>query len=182
MKTTIVHKYQSLSRSGRVMDFTDPDPGQVDLGDIATGLAHVCRFSGQMDAFYSVAQHSLHVASHLPLHLKVWGLLHDATEAYMGDVPRPVKLLCPDYKVIEARVEEAVRLRFGLDPLTEAQRVLLKEADSRCLMTEARDLKVGVETDWKDVPFEPYPETLYSLSPKQARQAFLTACRLLGVS
>lgn len=182
MSAIIVTKFQSLTRTGRVIDFEDPSPDEISLEDIATGLSQVCRFSGQISRFYSVAEHSLHVAAHMPSHLKVWGLLHDATEAYMGDVPRPVKLLCPDYKVIEARLEEAVMLHFNLDPLTDQQRVTLKTADSRCLLSEARDLKVGLNTDWKDVPYDPYPESVTCMTSVRSKDAFLTACRLLGVS
>ena len=69
----------------------DPQQDQVDIEDIAHGLAYQCRFNGQTRYFYSVAQHSLIVAGLVPKRLYLAALLHDAAEAYMGDMVKPLK-------------------------------------------------------------------------------------------
>ena len=69
------------TRSGRRLYLHNPNPSQILIDDIAHGLAHQCRFNGQTNQFYSVAQHSVMVSSILPLELKLAGLLHDAAEA-----------------------------------------------------------------------------------------------------
>lgn len=87
---------QNLSittRSGRQINLLNPQYSQINIGDIAHGLAYQCRFNGQTSRFYSIAQHSLMVASRLPNHLKMSGLLHDAAEAYVGDVVQPLIVL-----------------------------------------------------------------------------------------
>ncbi len=177
-----VDRHQALTLSGKIMDFDNPDPYQIDLDDVATGLANVCRFSGQLSEFYSVAQHCLMVAAKAPAHLKAHALLHDAAEAFMGDVPRPVKLLCPQYKDVEAAMELAIRMRFQLDPLSEEQEKRLKEIDQRALLTEARDLKLTSSNDWLDVPGEAYQEEcIHAMTPEQAKRAWLIAAEVLGV-
>ena len=175
-----VAKYEILTLGGKIINFERCDPEQITLEDIAHGLSNVCRFSGQLYKFYSVAQHCLHVCRHMPDHLKLDALFHDASEAYMGDVPRPVKLLCPDYKKIEAEISEAIRLRFGLSELSEVDERVLKGADSRCLLTEAQQLKLG-NVHWLDVPYEPFEESIVPMTPDEARAAYLAVARALGV-
>ena len=72
----------------------DPRPEQICIEDIAHGLSMLCRFAGQCRFFFSVAEHSIAVAHLLPANLKLFGLLHDASEAYLVDLPRPVKAGC----------------------------------------------------------------------------------------
>ena len=74
----------------------DPRPEQICIEDIAHGLSMLCRFAGQCRFFFSVAEHSIAVAHLLPANLKLFGLLHDASEAYLADLPRPVKAGLPD--------------------------------------------------------------------------------------
>jgi len=83
------------TKSGRRVALLNPSPSQIVIGDIAHGLAHQCRFNGQTSKFYSVAQHSVLVASILPRELRLAGLLHDASETYLGDVVQPLKELLP---------------------------------------------------------------------------------------
>jgi len=84
------------TKSGRRVALLNPSPSQIVIGDIAHGLAHQCRFNGQTSKFYSVAQHSVLVASILPRELRLAGLLHDASETYLGDVVQPLKELFND--------------------------------------------------------------------------------------
>ena len=90
------------TRSGRRLYLQNPNAGQIHIDDIAHGLAHQCRFNGQTNKFYSVAQHSVMVASILPPELRLAGLLHDAAEAYLGDSVQPLKELLPDFALISS--------------------------------------------------------------------------------
>lgn len=103
-----------LTYSGREFDLIDPQPDMIDLIDIAHGLANECRFSGQCRFYYSVAQHSVLVSQNVPPEFAFEALMHDASEAYLKDIPRPLKQLLPDYRAIEQRVEAVIRYRFGL--------------------------------------------------------------------
>lgn len=123
--------------SGRYFDYTKFGPEDIDINDIAHALSHLCRYTGHCRMFYSVAQHSVEVSLIVRPELALEGLLHDASEAYLGDVNRPLKMLLPDYRDLEHDVDRAIRMRFGL-PLQESPEV--KEADNILLVTEARDL------------------------------------------
>ena len=102
--------------TGRKIDFTDPDPEQIHIFDIATGLARAPRFAGHTDVTWTVAAHSVFVADHCPQGMQFEALLHDATEAYMGDVPTPLKHLCHSYTIYEGMLGGAIRKRYGLGP------------------------------------------------------------------
>lgn len=107
--------------TGRKIDFTDPDPEQVHILDIATGLARAPRFAGHTDVTWTVAAHSVFVADHCPPELQFEALLHDAAEAYMGDMPTPLKRLCHDYQIYESMLDRAIRKRYGLGPWASAR-------------------------------------------------------------
>ena len=126
-----------LTRSGRHFDFADPQPEHIRIDDIARGLSNECRFAGQCSSFYSVAQHSYMASWMVPFEFALEALLHDAAEAYCKDIPMPLKLMLPDYKAIERRVDAAIRSRFGLPAECSAA---VKHADLVLLATERRDL------------------------------------------
>jgi len=101
--------------TSKLIDLTAIAPSDIDIVDIAHSLSNLCRFNGHSRKFYSVAQHSCWVAAHCPPEYKLEGLLHDAAEAYIGDVTRPLKqLLGEPYKQLEQSIELAIALRFGL--------------------------------------------------------------------
>lgn len=106
--------------SGRILSLVDPETDSIDIEDVATGLANNCRFSGQLPVHYSVAAHSLVMADLMDSsEAQQYALLHDASEAYIIDLPRPVKALCPDYKEVEARIQGAIMDKFmpeGVSP------------------------------------------------------------------
>jgi hypothetical protein len=102
--------------SGRILDLFDPQPDQICIEDIAHGLAYTCRFAGQLAEFLSVAQHSVVVALLLSHGQRFHGLLHDAAEAYIGDVSKPLKLMpeMAGYVQIERRLQRAIANKFGV--------------------------------------------------------------------
>lgn len=170
---------QILTATGRYFDFANPDPASIEIEDIAIALSRACRFTGHTREFYSVAQHSVYVSYFVPQEHALAGLLHDASETYMGDMNTPLKQLLPEYKAIERRVERAICARFGLaypfDPC-------VKQADLRMLITERRDLMAkplpeNVQTDttaWADFDgIRPLATRIRGLHSDDARQVFL---------
>ncbi|MEQ8306962.1 MAG: HD family hydrolase [Hoeflea sp.] len=136
--------------SGRRLDLLDPSPLDVEISDIAQGLARVARWNGQTrgDHAFSVAQHSLVVESiigHLTAaspDLRQLALLHDAPEYVIGDMISPFKSVVGDgYKTVEARLEAAIHIRFGLPAsLPKATKALIKKADRIAAYFEATEL------------------------------------------
>lgn len=126
--------------TGRAFYPLSPDPADVSIDDIAHSLSMQCRFTGHVRAFYSVAEHSVRVSRVVPPRDALWGLLHDASEAYLVDLCRPLKRhteLGAHYREIEAKVMAAICLRFGLGPVEPES---VKQADRTLLVTEKRDL------------------------------------------
>lgn len=117
----------------------DPRIEDFKLRDIAHALAHQCRWSGHCNTFFSVAEHSLHVAMLVPERLRKEALLHDASEAYLVDLPRPIKAMLPDYAVMEERINVALAERFGLQYPWPPE---IKVADNKMLGVE-RDALLG---------------------------------------
>ncbi|MBS1198125.1 MAG: hypothetical protein H6R18_1910 [Proteobacteria bacterium] len=134
-----------LTFTGKHLDLIDPQPNMINLLDIAHGLANTCRFSGQCRFYYSVAQHSELASRIVPVEFELEALLHDAAEAYLCDIPSPLKLLLPDYRAIEARMDAAIRERFGLPATTSPE---VKQADLVMLATEKRDLMPPDRDPW----------------------------------
>jgi hypothetical protein len=154
----------------------DPREDEVSILDIAHALANMCRFGGHCNRFYSVGEHSLHASHQVPKDLALHALMHDATEAYVADIPSPIKRLLPDYKTMEARVWAAIAAKFGLaaeEP--EAVRI----ADKRMLLTERRAL-FDVLIPWGEgksgiyAGLEPYPNVkIIGAPPAIVANAFM---------
>lgn len=115
----------------------DPRPEEIRPADIAHALSMLCRYGGHVSRFYSVAEHCVLMSHAVAPEFALWALLHDATEAYLVDVPRPIKRHLPDYCAIEDRLMAAICERFGLS-LTEPAEV--READNRILLDERAEL------------------------------------------
>ncbi|HLO65303.1 MAG TPA: hypothetical protein VK165_20260 [Azonexus sp.] len=159
-----------LTASGKQFDPVDPQPEMIDLVDIAHGLAHECRFAGQCRRFYSVAQHSILASQIVAPEYALEALLHDAAEAYIKDIPSPIKRLLPDYRALEAKVETVIRARFGLPP---HKSVAVAAADLIMLATERRDL-MGNDAPWTCLHgINPMPQPIRAMSSWHAKSMFM---------
>ena len=152
----------------------DPRPADINVIDIAHALSHLCRFGGRTRTFYSVAQHSVLCAGMAPAHLRREALLHDAAEAYIVDVPSPVKAMLPGYRDLESRIAAAIAERFGLPPVLHER---VKWIDARMLVTEAAQLGHGNAGAWWTGPgyLPPYDLIIEPWAPEEARTRFLEA-------
>lgn len=177
-----------VSASGRRIFLLEPDPEQILLDDIAHALSMICRFGGHVREFYSVAQHSMLVSTIVgegrpcsDLWLRT-ALMHDAAEAYLGDVVRPLKkALGPAYGDIEERWERAICGRFAL-PYDVMRGVTIKAADRVALVTERRHLVAQHSWPWveDEAKVQPRGGTLEPLGPGAAKVAFLDRWVQLG--
>ena len=127
-----------LLQSGNYYSYTNPQSNVFTIEDIALSLSNVCRFGGQVDKHYSVAQHSVLVSYAIDPEFALDGLMHDAAEAFLGDCPTPLKMLLPDYKAMEELHERDIFRRFGLQ---YPMRPEVKVADKALFCAEVRDLK-----------------------------------------
>ncbi len=156
MGSSVIADRGSWMQTYKGIDFYpfDPKPEEIDIEDIAHALSLQCRYAGHCRFHYSIAQHSIYVSQCVPKLDALWGLLHDASEAYLVDLPRPIKnfsLLGVEYRVIEANLMACITKRFGLEgemPLS------VKHADERVLATEKRDIMPPCGRDW-DLGFAP---------------------------
>jgi 5'-deoxynucleotidase YfbR-like HD superfamily hydrolase len=155
-----------LTNSGRQLNLLNPTAAMVTPHDIAHALSQLCRFNGHTRTHYSVAQHSMIVCNLVPKRDQLPALLHDATEAYLGDMTRPLKALLPEYREIEQRVWYAICERFNIDPILPESVI---RADLVVLATERRDLMPFHPDNWdclKGVPARPA-----LITPMPAQQA-----------
>lgn len=160
-----------LTNSGAYFDFFDPVPHAIQIEDIAHALSNLCRFNGHCYDFYSVAQHSYIASFLVPEQYALEALMHDAAEAYVGDVTAPLKKLIPEYKVIEKRVHEAVFKHFGLNPELPKE---VKHADLVMLATEQRDLMPAHDDNWAIIDgIEPDFDTINPAPPREAYRLFM---------
>ena len=136
--------------TGRKFYPADPQPDMIDIRDIAHALSHVARFAGHTDEFFSVGQHSYMMSLRfVDPKLSLEALLHDATEAYLGDVPSPLKALLPDYKVLEKKLDAVIREKFGLPPEMSPT---VKDRDVEALFWELHYLMGPAPADVKLAP------------------------------
>ena len=140
-----------LLSNGTYFDFERPGAtARFDIHAVAHSLSRIARFVGHTLGHpgYSVAQHSVLVSGILPEQYALYGLLHDIAEAFTGDVATPMKILCPDVRAIEERIERALFPRYGLKFPIPA---IVKTADVILLATERRDLMPKNKTPWKSL-------------------------------
>lgn len=157
--------------TGKIFPLPDFTPADFSIEDIAHSLSLQCRFNGHCLMFFSVAQHSVIVSEVVPPEHAMWGLLHDASEAYLSDILSPIKVLMPEYKTWEKRVMEAVCIRFGLP---KEQPSCIRTADLVSLATEKRDLLPPEAQMWQSLDgIEPTKKKIEPWPWAQAEQRFL---------
>lgn len=161
--------------SGKPFYFDHPEASLVTIEDIAHALSNICRFCGHTKRFYSVAQHAVLVSYLVPPEHALSGLGHDNGEAVLGDVTSPLKRMLPDYKRIEAAVEQGLLPQFGVQlPLPAC----VKYADLSLLMAEQRDLMRGGFIS--DIPgVHPYPKRIWPWPRWYAKYRFIKRYREL---
>jgi hypothetical protein len=164
--------------SGGRVSVLNPLQKEINIQDIAGSLAKQCRFNGHCQEFYSVAEHCVRGVK---LIQQIWGsdsldlqkafLLHDASEAYIGDMIKPVKVMDPVFNAIEAKFEKVIQSRFNLNPNLYIQ---VKLVDQMMLVWEKRDLLPNSE-DWPNLPsIEGYDlEKLIPFEWKDAEMLYL---------
>lgn len=158
--------------TGRQFFPLDPKWESIDIHDIAHALSNLCRYGGHVESFYSVAQHSVLVSKACDPDDALWGLLHDAAEAYLIDVPRPIKYdgRMAWYRDAEAVLEMAVARAFRLSgPMPPS----VKQADNVLLVTEQRDLMKSPPAPWTDYGVEPLERRVEPWLPQEAKRQFL---------
>lgn len=147
----------------------DPRVEDISLNDIAHSLSMQCRYGGHSLRFYSVAEHSVLVAQACSIENALWGLLHDASEAYLVDVPRPLKRSLPGYKEAEDRVMRCVAEKFNLSwPMPDE----VKMIDERILGNERRAV-MREGPSWH-LPYEPLKGIeFFFWRPEKVKERFL---------
>lgn len=167
-------------------DYNDINPDRIRLVDIARALSQQSRFLGHLNSFYSTAEHCYHVSQRAEalargqgmsaadvLMCARWGHLHDASEAYVGDLPSPLKRLpfMSGYVQLEHDIQAVLKEKYGI-VTTPRMEEIVKQADLELCNTERQTLKGPPPADWADLP--PSLEVkLYCFSPIQAEKVFL---------
>jgi uncharacterized protein len=161
--------------SGRAFWPLDPRAEEIDPLDIAHALGMLCRYGGHVRRFYSVAEHCVLMSEWAEKvagpKVALWALLHDATEAYVGDMVRPLKQMMPDYAAVEDRLMRVICLRFHIPFVAPPE---VHEADNRILLTERTALMVmPPPLHWGPLEeLEPLPVQVQYWTPVQAEIAY----------
>lgn len=174
--TTAVRNIPTLETySGKFLDLSDPQPKDICLADIAVGLANTCRFGGQVTRFYSVAEHSVRCADEAAwTGLELACLLHDAHEAYTGDLTAPLKHVLGDsVREIQNRLDAAISEALRVDPEL-FKSPFVKAIDDKLLFHEAAGLKYshGIGEHWGNHDYLE-PLTAFGWTPADAERRFI---------
>lgn len=197
-----LEKYEPVSpppasKPGWIQTFTGkqfwplkPDANDVDIKDIAHALAMKCRYSGHTQKFYSVAEHSVLIARALLRdgygpHVAMWGLVHDRSEAYLPDVPRPIKPNLPGFAQVEAAVDFVTFVYLAVEASSwehgGAEPAIVKEYDTRILLDEKPVLMPHTPADW-GLKGEPLGVTIHCWEPTEAKVRFLQTWATLALA
>lgn len=157
---------------GEMFDVFSPSPEKIHLKDISHALSMICRYGGHSRDFYSVAEHCVLLAEYFEkagdLDLAQFALLHDASEAYMGDLVRPLKMQLSLYRDVEDQLLVTIFTKFGLQPVAPH---IVKMADLR-ITTDEREMLM-LSRPWSLDPTEPLGVELQCWTHDQAEQAWL---------
>lgn len=165
-----ITEHRIMLQSGTIFDLANPKTSEIKVEDIAHGLAHTCRFAGQCKAFYSVAEHSVLVSQIVP-QAGLAALLHDAAEAFVGDMSRPLKQLLPEYTKIEKNIERVIFQRFGIEWPAPPD---MKAADYSVMAAEQVVLMPSGTNEWLSAAnISPAKVDIRCLDPRSAKSLFL---------
>lgn len=155
---------------GEFFDLLHPENSEYDIYIIATALSNLCRYTGHVTRFYSVAEHCVLVSFACPQQYALEGLLHDASEAFVGDVSSPLKKLLPAYQEIEENIQADVARRFGLTyPFPEA----IHKADKQLYWSERKEIAPAVDSMWNKEFRASRKVEPRGLNPRAAKKLFL---------
>lgn len=173
--------------TGKLLDLNKLNAREIDIEDIATALSFQCRYNGMVKHFYSVAQHSVILArvimslrpssDNLIKHV----LLHDAAEAYIGDMPRNLKEQLPEFKKIERKIEKVIHKAFGLKLLSRQDKEFLSKLDKDICGQEISILQTIIDPDllsWSVQSKFNFPLALKNaafkqMTPSRAKKEFM---------
>lgn len=147
----------------------DPQCADIEIVDIAHALSHMCRYNGHTTKFYSVAEHCVHISRSVPPEDALWALLHDAPEAYLSDIPAPLKEFIPGWSALEDAIMRKICDRFNLP---HEKPVSIKDADKRILMDEQAQVLNPTALNW-GVNYKPLGIQIKAWSSQSARECFL---------
>lgn len=177
--------------SGRRVDVSNPDPSTITIGDIAWALSRMPRFSGHSIPYvpYSVAQHCIRVSEDLMAEgashrIQLLGLLHDAAEAYINDLPSPVKHI-PEIHAVIKKLEDNLMLAIykavGISPMTPEEEIVVKSSDKIQQAVEAYNFMYSRGANWNlpDVSFKKLQEFEPPMTSLEAYDKFLTVFGIL---
>lgn len=165
-------------RSGLYFDLVNPKQNQFCLSDIAGALSKICRFGGQIDRFYSVAEHCVHCAN-LAIGFERHALMHDAAEAFTGDMVKPLKIIMPQFVEIEKRIESLIQEKYRVDFSHDR----VKQIDHAMLIAERKILFSRDNVKWTgEDEVEKLSVEIECWMPEEAERRFLETACLLGVN
>ena len=172
-----------LTYSGKYVNLLDPDPACIDIIDIAHALSQINRFGGHTRTQYSVAQHCIHLSRLLPAESRLHGLLHDAAEAYLGDLVSPLKYqsFSAKYRDAESYFQSVIFKKFGCSAGTPGEiHEQIRMADLIMLATERRDLMPPDAHCWPVLDgIKPLAMRIWPLGSRVAETSFLTTFKEL---
>ncbi|HHT7701730.1 YfbR-like 5'-deoxynucleotidase [Pasteurella multocida] len=167
-----------LTHSNRVINFQEPGKSDIHIDDIVHHLSMIPRFGGKLDRHYSVLDHSVYVGMIAKTFLKAddetafAALMHDAQEAFLGDIPSPLKSLLPDYKAIEKSFEKVIQEKFNIS-MSETIKDLVKYADLLALKAEKEafiNTPIEQECHWQylhELPLVPISPIDFCVNSKE---------------
>ena len=172
-------------RSGHYFDLADPLPSQFEFADIAGALSKICRFGGHCDPFYTVAEHCYHCSrvaqgDGRSRDVQLALLMHDAAEAFVGDMVNPLKVMLPDFQEVERRIEKVIAEKFQID--FELHAWCVKEIDRAMLIAERRAMFDPDTVKWtgEDSVRRLFVE-FKNWEPRDAESFFTSRARELGI-
>ena len=165
--------------SGIAFDLDNPTSAMVNFDDVATSLSRQCRYNGHCSNFYSIAEHSIHCTDMAKLdgcnkYIQLLTLIHDAHEAFIGDIVRPIKVVLGEQiKLIEERIDEVLYVKLGIKPPSNKIRQIVKSYDDSLLTTEASTMMASGGKDWYLSKPVDHRVIFHFWQPAEAKEQFI---------